>query len=311
MIKGAYMLSKITLGTAQLGLNYGISNISGRPDFNEAIDIIRLALGNSIFSFDTAQVYGDSEKVLGEIFSNLNFVDFFVSTKIPSLSKQSLPKKDIRDFVLKSFDISSSNLKMTKINNFMLHDFKDIVEYEHEIFESINYLKENSFIDFFGISIYDVYELEYIFDLNKRFPNFINSIQFPANLFDRRFLNLNIQKKLKQQKIMTFCRSAFLQGLFFLDISKKSSLPKYIEFQIQKLNSISNDWNISKLVLALSFLKKFSFIDSFVVGVERSEQLAQIIEAFHFDLDEFKFDFLFSEFREINELIYDPRKWTF
>ena len=55
---------KIILGTAQLGLDYGFTNNSGKPKLNKSLEIIKYALDNNINTFDTARAYGDSENIL-------------------------------------------------------------------------------------------------------------------------------------------------------------------------------------------------------------------------------------------------------
>ena len=57
-------LSKLCLGTAQLGMNYGINNETGKPDFSESEKIINTALKGEINLFDTAPEYGNSEDSL-------------------------------------------------------------------------------------------------------------------------------------------------------------------------------------------------------------------------------------------------------
>ncbi|MBR2884539.1 MAG: aldo/keto reductase, partial [Clostridia bacterium] len=61
-------LSQMTLGTVQLGLNYGIANKSGQPDINKSTVMLSCALQNGITSLDTARGYGTSEDVLGKFF---------------------------------------------------------------------------------------------------------------------------------------------------------------------------------------------------------------------------------------------------
>jgi aryl-alcohol dehydrogenase-like predicted oxidoreductase len=58
-------LSKLCLGTAQLGLDYGVNNLTGKPRFEESRAIIQTALESGITAFDTAPAYGDSEEILG------------------------------------------------------------------------------------------------------------------------------------------------------------------------------------------------------------------------------------------------------
>ena len=65
------MISKITLGTVQLGLNYGINNADGMPSAETAEKVLSQAIDCGITSFDTSSAYGTSEKVLGNYFNNL------------------------------------------------------------------------------------------------------------------------------------------------------------------------------------------------------------------------------------------------
>ena len=55
----------LILGTAQLGLNYGITNTNLKPSLSQALSILNKAYNNKIYMFDTAQAYGDSESKLG------------------------------------------------------------------------------------------------------------------------------------------------------------------------------------------------------------------------------------------------------
>ena len=55
----------LTLGTAQLGMHYGIANVDGQPDPQEAVRILETARAGVGF-LDTAAADGDSESVLGQ-----------------------------------------------------------------------------------------------------------------------------------------------------------------------------------------------------------------------------------------------------
>lgn len=57
-------ISKITLGTTQIGFDYGIANVSGKLDFQTAIKLLKFAWDNGINTFDTAPDYGNSEEII-------------------------------------------------------------------------------------------------------------------------------------------------------------------------------------------------------------------------------------------------------
>ena len=63
---GQVTKSKLALGTAQFGLDYGISNRDGQTPRQDVKNIIQYAMKVGIQLFDTAPAYGISERLLGE-----------------------------------------------------------------------------------------------------------------------------------------------------------------------------------------------------------------------------------------------------
>ncbi|MDP9263469.1 MAG: cytidylyltransferase, partial [Acidobacteriota bacterium] len=57
--------SEFTLGTAQLGMPYGIANQQGMPSESDGFAIIRTAVASGVTSADTARGYGEAERRLG------------------------------------------------------------------------------------------------------------------------------------------------------------------------------------------------------------------------------------------------------
>ena len=53
-------ISKLTLGTAQLGFDYGI-NSQGQPTEQDSFQILKYAFANGINAIDTAPNYGHSQ----------------------------------------------------------------------------------------------------------------------------------------------------------------------------------------------------------------------------------------------------------
>ena len=62
-----FLKSKIALGTAQLGLNYGIANRKGKIAQSEMRKILKMAIKNNINTIETAESYGNCEKKLGKL----------------------------------------------------------------------------------------------------------------------------------------------------------------------------------------------------------------------------------------------------
>ena len=58
-------MSKLVLGTAQFGLDYGISNKNGQVGIDTVKEILSFSQLVDISLIDTAVLYGDSEKIIG------------------------------------------------------------------------------------------------------------------------------------------------------------------------------------------------------------------------------------------------------
>lgn len=292
-------LSKITLGTVQLGLNYGINNKIGKPSRKVAFEILNEAYKRGITSFDTADVYGESERILGEFLKEKNH-DFYITTKLRSLSKSNIKTKDIEKTIFNKIEESINYLNVDFIDNYLLRDFRDIFIYPNLI-NVLQKAKEQDLIKQVGISLYTPQEAEKIIDLKV-----FNTIQIPINIFDQRFLRSDILKRLKNNNFLVFVRSVFLQGLFFLEFNNLPVKLYSVRPYLLKLRTISKNNNLSISSIALDFIKKIQEVDSIVIGVETINQLRQNIHEFNKNI---KLDLNKNLFKGIEEDIIDPRKW--
>lgn len=296
--------NKLVLGTAQLGLDYGIANKIGKPEENKAFQIMKYAVESGINYFDTAYNYGNSEIIIGKF---LNFHKNYknkvnIITKIPSLKNEKISEKTIFNYFLESI----SRLKQESIYCYMIHDFKDIKNNCEEIGKAFLKLKENGYIKKIGVSIYEPYQLEF---LVKHFG--FDLIQLPISIFDQRFITDKSLQRLKRKNIEVYARSIFLQGLLFLEENTLS--PKMNKFKdyISKLNEISLKYNFSKEEIALLFVNAINEIDKIVIGVEKIGQLQSNVKILSKSESFNKIRTLinFEDFFIKDTNIIDPRKW--
>ena len=89
--------SEIVLGTAQLGMDYGIANAAGQPSEDTSREIIQIAWKNGIRCYDTAQAYGN-EAGVGRALraSGLARDEVFVTTKFAAHSDDPADRRDTR-----------------------------------------------------------------------------------------------------------------------------------------------------------------------------------------------------------------------
>ena len=109
----------VSLGSAQFGLRYGITNKSGRTSKKEIEKIIGIAKTNNIQYIDTEINYGISEQVLGEIGVN----DFKIISKIPPIPENIC---NIELWVENSIFSSLKRLNKNNLEGLLLHNPEEL-----------------------------------------------------------------------------------------------------------------------------------------------------------------------------------------
>lgn len=294
---------ELVLGTAQLGMNYGVNNISGKPSFSEGFNILKKAFENGVNMVNTALAYGNSELIIGEFMSRTNRY-FKIATKLPKLKYCENLKDQVEAYIEKSLN----NLRVKKIDYYFLHSFEDYKN-NIEIIKILKQNQENGKVQKIGVSIYDTYELDYILNNSE---GFIDIVQIPFNIFDLRWIKDSILERTKEKGIEVFVRSIYLQGLLFL---KKDALdkihPKTYQY-VSKLLEFAEENNMDISNLAMQYIKSHTEINYVLVGCETEEQIDQNIRNFYSDYtDKYKLikEFAMKNYTDVEKEIIDPRLW--
>jgi aryl-alcohol dehydrogenase-like predicted oxidoreductase len=253
------LTSKLILGTVQFGLNYGINNKTGKPNYNEIKKILDLAYSNGIRFLDTAEEYGNSHEIIGK-YHSLKPEKFNVVTKFSS-SRSDLPD-NITERVL--FHLKSLNIEFMYC--YMFHSFDDYINYFEFFKTELLVLKSNNIIKKIGVSLYNNYQIEKVLE-----DDFVDLIQIPFNLFDNSNKREQILKKAKKRGIEIHTRSVFLQGLFFKETNELNGKLKFFKRHISYLRSLTSKHQINDL--ALNYVYSKDYIDYVLVGVDNLEQL--------------------------------------
>ena len=259
-------MTKLALGTVQFGLDYGISNKSGQVSFEEVSKILKLAKESSIHTLDTANSYGNSEKVLG----NAGVNDFKIVTKTAPLCLGV-------NNVLQSFRQSLKDLNVTTVDGVLIHNIDDTKDIEFDVlFKAFKKLKQDKVINKIGFSTYTPEQVEFLME------NFdFDLVQVPFNVFDTRLVEGGQLKALKKKNIEIHARSIFLQGVLL----SFDSLPNYFSTwrkQFESYQEIVREKELSLLEYALNFVSNIQELDKILVGVDSVDQLSDIVNAFKF-----------------------------
>ncbi|CAA6799356.1 MAG: Myo-inositol 2-dehydrogenase 2 (EC [uncultured Sulfurovum sp.] len=289
-------LAKLSLGTVQFGLNYGIANNEGQPTQKTVNGIIDYVYTQNINCFDTAQAYGNSEEVLG----------ISLKEKQKSLIMSKLKSNLFREDFDKSISKSLANLQTNSLYALLLHDSDLLYNWLEEDTLIVNKLIKSGKIKYFGVSIYTSEDFQLAIENNN-----IKVIQIPFNLFDQRAIREQWFKKAKESNKLIVIRSVFLQGLLLMDIEKIPNNLLSAKKFIKDIDSLSNELNLSKNELALNFVDSIAKDALILFGCDNLNQAKENIvnytkmESF----DEITLSIISEKFTGIDENIYNPAKW--
>ncbi|MBE7009950.1 MAG: aldo/keto reductase [Ruminococcaceae bacterium] len=269
-------LSQMSLGTVQLGMNYGIANDQGQPDTAQSTAMLNCALKNGITSLDTARGYGTSEDVLGNFFKenpqeNMPFITSKLRVENPYASA-----KEIEAEMYTSVETSLKKLGINKLDCLLLHRGPGytLADYGDAVRNTFARLIKDGYTDMVGASVYDPEEVD-----EMLLHDIYTATQVPMSLFDQKLITGGYTDRLKEKNIVVFVRSVFLQGVFFLDPDKMTDplLVEYAKPYILKLREFCDRTGMSVAEFAISFMRDVPGVTSLVLGADTEEQVLQNI----------------------------------
>lgn len=294
-------MPELCIGSAQFGLPYGITNSSGAVPYNEVASILRYALKNSITLIDTAQSYGDAEKVLGESLPNLH--NFKLTSKLVPQSDPIFTSESTAQWE-EAFRKTLMQLRVDRLHSFLLHDVMDLAKAGSIHLQSwLLSLKERGLVKNVGVSIYEPIELEAI-DLS-----IVDVVQLPYSIYDQRMYADGTLKMLRNNNIKVQARSVFLQGLL---LTEPDSWPEWIPHNERDHHrafvSAVKSRNLTLLQSALQFVFSQPLLDSIVVGfcsLRQVEETCTILKSITDDPSRPLCEWSLSG----SSILLDPRRW--
>ena len=180
----------IVLGSAQFGLDYGISNTKGISSEDEVVKILQYANSAGIDTIDSASQYGKSESVIGRCVdqnSNWNII-----TKTPSFKGGSINTSDATHLSDK-FKLSLENLNLKKNYGLLIHSCDDLFKPGGDLlFREMEKLKSKGLVSNIGVSLYTSNQIDNILDRYN-----VDIIQLPINILDQNLYTNGWLKKIK------------------------------------------------------------------------------------------------------------------
>jgi aryl-alcohol dehydrogenase-like predicted oxidoreductase len=275
------------LGTANLGMQYGITN-KKEHDIRDSRNILNAAIRYGINTFDTSPSYGEAENLIGE-----------KAKKVPNLRAiTKIPEMESYDFdsVYKSLTDSAKKTGTENLYGVLFHD-----PYAHKV-NNLNQLSkqilETGITKKIGFSAYSV---EDILQGKEKNPIW-NFFQIPENIADRRNFNSPELISMSKSGDTFHVRSVFLQGLLLINENELDLKFNELRFLIRNLDKKAKNLDVTLLDLCISYTQRIPWSSGTIIGVASENQLKSIFQYSDCELE-------LDDLPVLSSYVLDPRNW--
>jgi aryl-alcohol dehydrogenase-like predicted oxidoreductase len=268
-------LSRLMLGTVQLGMPYGIANSTGQPSREAVRQILLTAIERGVNCFDTAAAYGDSEVLLGELLPEIIGVSALeqqlIVTKVQPLTPGQLADRTQGEAAVRaSVARSRQRLGLDILPLVLFHREEDVVH--AGVLEE---LRDQGWLRCWGVSCGN----EAHGALNCLDLAGISALQLPGSLVDQRHIRSSVAGRAAKKRVAVFVRSIFLQGLMLLPDERVPEALQVVVPALGRLRRLAADSGMTLHELALRYLLDADGVTSVLVGAETADQVQQAAEA--------------------------------
>lgn len=285
-------MSKFILGTANFNGNYGIAQ-KKNLELAQIDEILSFAQANNLNHFDTANSYGNSQKILGRLLEYSNPVQ--IDSKIGNQECGTV------ESILESVQKSLSELKINKLSTLYLHDANSLLgDNKSSTKNGLTKILEMGLADHIGVSVYTLNDL---LECKKELI-VLSRFQVPENICDRRLSQSEEMLELASDNNVINIRSIFLQGLLLMPVE---AIPKSLSESRKSINDLelyAKKEAVDRIDLCIAYAKSISWASKIVVGVESITQLKAILDSNYKLSSEWE-----RNISRASEAIADPRKW--
>ena len=254
-------VSRVTLGTVQFGLPYGVANRTGQPDERMVTEIVATALEGGVTCFDTAATYGTSEEVLGRVLHGLGVAErVTVVTKVRPLAadESGSPSLALRA-IEASVAESRCRLDLDCLPLVLFHREADASH-----LDALVALRDRGWLRAVGVSCDNAPGPAARFAAHAD----VAALQLPANVLDPRHQRGGSFAAAAARGVAVFVRSVYLQGLLLMPEQEiPAALVPVIPVR-RALAAIAAEAGMSLAELAVRFMLGVPGVTSLVIGVD-------------------------------------------
>lgn len=291
---------KLSLGTVQLGMNYGVAGAS-KPDIKEAVHILEHAVEQEITAIDTACAYGDAEEVVGIFLQNnkTKREKLHITSKLPPECLNEIFPENYKKEIERHLDNTLKNLNTQYLDAYLFHTPSYAMH--AEFLAVLHEMVQSGKVRECGVSVYEEKEAEAVIN-----NPCVSYIQLPFSVFDQRMKETIYSSK---RKITIAARSAFLQGVLLMEENK---VPTYIQElgpYLTRFHQLCRKWGVIAQEVAVGYVKAQKWIDYLVFGVDTLQQIDEMKSAFKITLEDWQVTELNKVFAHIRRELIMPNHW--
>lgn len=282
-------MADFVIGTAQFGLDYGVSNQGGQVSAAEASQILEKAWARGCRWLDTAAAYGNAEQTLGQLAASK---PFHLCSKVGA--KVDGDPTGLADELTTSLE----HLGRASVDILLLHRSEWLRDSRAATVRGwAERERAMGRIGAFGVSIYTPDELDAVLGGG------VDWVQLPLSVLAQDWLRPAHIERLKEAGVQIQARSVLAQGLVTVDPEYLPEALEALHNPLTKLREAAHAHNASPLRLALAFAAQAP-IDMIVIGVDSAPQLNECIDALND-----RFDLPWADFACPDARAVDPRFW--
>jgi aryl-alcohol dehydrogenase-like predicted oxidoreductase len=290
-------VSRLSLGTAQLGMRYGAVNVGGDPGLEGACAVLDAAWTAGISCIDTAPAYGEAEYRLG-IWRAQRQVDPVLVSKLPKLDKPESPA-----VIEAMFARSTDDLGVQHIDGYICHSATNLRD--SAVLTAFETLRCHGRISRFGTTLYSPCDLEFAMTVRG-----LGMLQLPLSLVNSRFARDESIVRAAARGVLVFVRSVYLQGVLLVPPERLPPWLSALAEPLRKLHALANESHIDVARLALAAVNAVPGVHSIIVGAETPHQLAQSIAALRAPPPEpALLEEAWSLFKNVPDELSDSARW--
>ncbi len=294
---------RLTLGSAQWGMPYGIANRDGEPDAIEIDTMLARAKEAGVSTIDTARAYGESEARIGR--ADAAEHGWRIITKLdPEVHHQGLGIAETLERVSKSLEASRQALNTDGLPALMLHRFAHRHACGGRLWRGLLAERENGRIGTLGVSAATPEEAWAALED----PD-IEILQVASSLLDLRLYRQGFFPRARELGRTVYVRSIFLQGVAHLDPESLPSTLGELVAPMKIIQACASRLDVPTHALFLAFARELPRAHP-ILGCETDAQLETLLDDWASDqIDAATISLLVDSLPTLEADAVDPSRW--